>query len=505
MHHCDLHDYQTTKVCSGRLKKGGQCTRKATDASRSDVMPTCGIHRDQVKVASWCQAQLSCGFECGRHFEWKPHGFQLCPAHRKDERTCYFLRIPREIRFRVYRYLLPDRQVPARFWSSSQRLRADGKRVCTAILRVNKLIHDEAADVLYSRTVFEIELSELGLSICNLSSQFVQSGLSLHGNYVHTSNALQDYQMQLMLLEQQNKQRLLMARQGLAYSNGESSSTVAPMTLFIPRRTWSPTPYDCGLIDSLWHPTLSDTYFDMIRSFLIQFIFPPIRGSIPVADIHKTLESRLYDYCDQLHKLIGRLQLPQRTIAHLEIIIRFGDAYTKREEASSAAKLLLRPLRRISNIARPKVLSITMKDSQYGEIDLLVPDWVSSAADRTFAENLKCWSEDLSSSQPSFQCPHVFEAYWRLEKLLSSIKRRCYSLEPRFHMFTDLHHAARIAREADDLTRFKEIWDQVLEIWFDYLDQRKMFQSYVALSIDVINDIVGKESHMSGLGSGEGT
>jgi hypothetical protein len=508
-HRCVLHDDERMSVCSGTLRKGGNCVNKATNTSVSGMMPTCRIHRDQLKVSGWCRAPLPCGFECGRLFEWKPHGFQLCPGHRKDLTTCYFLTIPKEMRLRVYQFLLPDRRIPAQY-GNSRALTTDGEGVYTAILRVNKLIHDEAADLLYSTRVFTIQLSGNGLKMCNSASSFVPYKFPDHGNH-----ALQDYQMQLMLLEQQNKRRLMMARQEQDNISGGSSSTHTPAIRGIQPPNRPHIPYSYGPIETYWRPPISDRCFNVIRSFLIEFVFPSPSGpdfanrhahgsSNAGVAIHKILESRLYDYCDHLHKLIERLQLIQRPIAHLDIMIKFGDTYIEREEAFSAAQFLLRPFRRLYNVAKPNVLSITMDDFLSWETELLIPDWISCTADRTFADYLKCWSRDLSSSQPSSECPQVYKAYWKLSELLSSVKEHCYHAEPIFSQFTDLLHAARVAREAEDLTRFKEIWDQVVNIWFDYLNDRKNFQFNVARSIDAIYDIVGNDSEASGPGGGAG-
>jgi hypothetical protein len=416
------------------------------------------------------------------------------------------------MRLRVYQFLLPDRPIPAQY-GNSRNLTTDGEGVCTAILRVNKLIHDEAADLLYGTKVFTIEVSGNGLTMCNSASTLVRYKFLDHGN--HGNHALQDYQMQLMLLEQQNKKRLMMARQEQDNINGGSSSTHTPAIRGIQQPNGSHIPYAFGLIETIWRPPISDRCFNMIRSLLIEFVFPCVRGPYFVnrpahgssnedAAIRKTLELRLYDYCDHLHKLIERLQLIQRPIAHLDIIIKFGDTYIEREEALSAAQVLLRPFRRLYDVARPNVLSITMQDFQGWETELLIPDWISCTADRTFADYLQCWSRDLSSSQPSCECPQVFEAYWKLKELVSSVKVHCSHAEPIFSQFGDLLQAARVAREAEDLTYFKEIWDQVVNIWFDYLNDRKNFQSNVARSIDAIYDIVGNGSEASGPGGGGG-
>src|SRR3978361_476262 len=98
------------------------------------VMPTCNIHEDQMKRSTWCRASLPCGFQCGRICAWKPNGFQLCPDHQQQQMTCYLLKIPIELRFRIYGLLLPDMPVAALFKNSTG-LRSDGGTVYTSLLR----------------------------------------------------------------------------------------------------------------------------------------------------------------------------------------------------------------------------------------------------------------------------------------------------------------------------------------------------------------------------------
>jgi hypothetical protein len=510
---CALHDNEGPTVCSGTLKKGGICPHRAAGPQVPRMMPTCKIHRDQLKVSGWCRALLPCGFECGRLCEWKPHEFQLCPGHHEYPMTCYFLKIPTEMRLRVYRFLLPDGPIPARY-GNHRSLTADGEGVYTAILRVNHQIHDEAAGLLYGTSVFAIELSGNQLTMCNSTNTFDRYGFSNHANHElqnyqfvrngvsgHGNHALQDYQMQLMLLELQNKKRLIMARKELDNINGESNSNGRPAIRSIQLPTGPPTTYTYKPIEPIWHPPLSKRYFNMIRSFLIEFVFPSSRQ---ISAIHHTygssntdasnytvLELKLYDYCDCLHRLIERLRLIQKPISHLEIIIMFGNTYTELNEAFSAVQLLLQPFRRLRNVAKLELLSITMKGFQGHDAELLVTDGIPCATDGTFTDYVKSWSRDLFSSEPSLECSQVFEAYWKLEKLLSSIREHCHPTNPKFYRFADLLHAARIAREAEDITRFKEIWDQVINIWFDYLNSHEGFQSSVARSIDAIYDIVG--------------
>jgi hypothetical protein len=163
---CTLHGTKRRRKCRGTTRRGGICQNKATWATLPGFMPTCKIHQLQLKKSTWCKAPLACGFNCGELLEWEPHGFNLCPQHREDLSVSYLLDIPVEIRCRIYRLLLPDKDVPAQFCTSTS-LTTHGGLVYTAILRVNRQIHEEATGLLYSTNVFEVSVSEDSLSMCN--------------------------------------------------------------------------------------------------------------------------------------------------------------------------------------------------------------------------------------------------------------------------------------------------------------------------------------------------
>lgn len=488
---CMLHGDKKTAMCSGTLKrKGGNCVNKAVGPLQARMMPMCRIHRDQLKEAAWCRAPLPCGFDCSRICLWKPHGFPLCPDHQQHPMTCYLLKIPIEMRLRIYGYLLPDRPIPARY-GNSRCLTSGGGLVYTALLRVNHQIHDEAVHLLYAASAFTIELGTNGLVMCNSFKK------SPGGNH-----ALQDYQMQLMLLEQQNKKRLMMARleQDMMTNGGSSSSSNPPMINRQMPNTGPPIiPYTSGPVEPAWYPPLSMKYFNMIRSFTVEVVFPPPNEpNFPGRHVRvspeeeaKALESKLYDYCDHLHKLVGRFRFVHRPLARLQIVLKLGKTEMRREEAMSAAQVLLRPFQRLRNIDKPEVPSILVKDSDGHEIELLnQPAWTSSTMDRNFHDYLNCWLSDLSSPEPFLTSP-VFKAYWQLERLLSGIKK--HHCDVTFIPFTRLLHTGRVAREADDLPSFKAVWGQVLDIWFDYVNDQRRFRSNVSLCIDAIDSTVNED------------
>ncbi|QDS74737.1 hypothetical protein FKW77_000977 [Venturia effusa] len=290
----DLDDDDASKdnLCWGRLKGGRRCwnrtramsgdsTTSTIEQDRRPMLPTCKTHTKQQITAGICQARLLCGGNCNAKFRWEPHGFSSCSMHAKTAGVmpCYLLKIPTELRCRIFSFLLPDQSVPARF-SSSSMLRSDSEPCYPQILRVNHQIYEESAVVLYAQNTFEIEISG-GATITMCNSRFdVQSFPTTNqdrqfsispvvpGHAVEGNHALYDYQMQLMLLEHQNKKRLLMVRQEQDNVNSSPRSRIDDIT------SLSSDP-KLHLHTSIWHPGgLSPANIDMIRSFQVNIIFP---------------------------------------------------------------------------------------------------------------------------------------------------------------------------------------------------------------------------------------
>lgn len=109
--------------------------------------------------------------------------------------------MPIELRFRIYWYLLPGKEVPANAGEEDQAATRDGMmasggfgskhQAYMSICRVNRQIHDEATGLLYGSSAFTIRLDEKGLRMCNSNSTTLS--VTLPG--VRPNHALQDYQM----------------------------------------------------------------------------------------------------------------------------------------------------------------------------------------------------------------------------------------------------------------------------------------------------------------------
>lgn len=412
--------------------------------------------------------------------------FQLCPDHLDVPKTCYFFKIPMEMRLRIYRLLLPDVLIPARRYGTS--LRVNGEHTRMEILRVNRQIHDEATSLLYGTGSFNIEVSANGLNMCNKFDQgrpavnqcnIWQSyhqgapvpNMNFSGPPNNGNHALQDYQMQLMLLEQQNKQRLMFARQtqnSIALPGPSSSIAAPPYPPPPPSPTHPPTqpfiqypiPYTTTALGPVWNCPLAPHYFNLIRHFRINILFPStqqLNTSYPL--LPHLASSRLYTHSDVLHTLIGRLLLLPHRISSLSIRIKFADTYSQRSETIYASQFLLRPFRRLANVITPSVSAIKIMSYQSGpEIDILptLGNYSSWPDDANLLVFLREWEGDLKGVRPAMPAggSRVFDAYWRLEGMVKGIRAHYWGLQGEWGLgisrMEDLLGVARVCREDGD-------------------------------------------------------
>ncbi|CAG8975731.1 hypothetical protein HYALB_00011202 [Hymenoscyphus albidus] len=504
--HCRLHDDESLKACSGRNKRGGVCLNRASGARMAHLMPTCNKHHNQPRMATSCQEVLSCGFTCGAVFDYKHHDFRLCHRHRSPQ-SCYLLKVPIEVRMTIYEFLIPESFVPARFMGSSLSDRyLTGRKVFRgtnmAILRVNSLIHDEVANHIYGRMTFEIHITRKFLAICNGAIKQNQYGVrkprpstsdfhALRDPDYHKNHALQDYQMQLMLLEQQNKKRLMRARQeqdnSIAGSNFNNYSGVT--------RSQAPSitvPFHYSDVDGpCWIQPIADRYFNMIKSFNIHFEVPGTLGyhqGIGYNEAGSLAEDTsliIYELNDHVHRLLGRLQqLPTKNL-RLEIRIDFDKIYTNIPDAHYDVRLLLEPFNRIGKSANFQTQGVQMGCSGGLEVELY-PRNLKPAANGeygNFIDYMRRWPKEVSRSEPSPECMKISRDYWKMEKLVTGINSQCPNTII-FDQFTGICQEARVAREAVDWERFVEAREAVIKVWSDYTRGQKAFQDGVESEIE---------------------
>ncbi|KAF2093251.1 hypothetical protein NA57DRAFT_61764 [Rhizodiscina lignyota] len=103
-----------------------------------------------------------------------------------DPEKTSFLRLPAEIRIRIYGYLFPDKQVPAvrargiDNISVGKLLREDGQKCHLAITSTCRLIHEESCDILYGAVPYIIKVRGNHISAC-LAEHRITTSINNHG------------------------------------------------------------------------------------------------------------------------------------------------------------------------------------------------------------------------------------------------------------------------------------------------------------------------------------
>jgi hypothetical protein len=371
--------------------------------------------------------------------------------------SCLFIEIPVELRLQIYSYLLPDRCIPVIFRGSS--LRSDRAKVQTAIMRVSRQIYVEASTILYGSVSFSLGVTPYSMTMCDVTEYFTKAMEEL--NLLHlryNRGAVGEYERQLMALDQHNQRRLLMERQ--------QQDRVAPQRQNFPDPNFRPN----------LNPAISKASFCKIRSFRVEIALTPRRrlrsSRVAKHNHYDFLERVAYTTCDSLHKIIARLETVRPHIRNLEISIWVEDMYMKRDEALAAVQVLLRPFRRLRNVSKPRVCSVvsSYRHSEAAAAPLntvLFPDPMNqeTEADLRLENYLRCWEKEISSCEPAPELSAISTTYWQLEKLVHSFLKISSS-------FDSLLHAAKVAREAEDLPRLKETMEEVMNIWYDYPSQQ---------------------------------
>lgn len=174
--------------CSGLNKKTKQrCATLIGQSSRQNIhpkyLPTCASHRKQQVHAGWCQARKTGGNICGKLFRWKPQYPQLCADHRvhvDPNITCYFLKLPTELRQEIIRYLLPARAIDSTVVHQSTGPHSGSRPIVlqnslrtvfpTPLLYLylgfNREVYEEIRDLFYNTVTFTIDISREGVMLC---------------------------------------------------------------------------------------------------------------------------------------------------------------------------------------------------------------------------------------------------------------------------------------------------------------------------------------------------
>lgn len=251
-----------------------------------------------------------------------------------------------------------------------------------------------------------------------------------------------------------------------------------------------------GSFGPVWQPFLSNRYFEMVRSFSI-LIELPINEANPHGGFRRApsvevAENKLYEVCDQLQKLMGRLELVKPSILKLDVEIVL-DEFNTLEEAMAAAQLLLRPFRRLHQVVHPnahvkwKTVNHPMRQTW---LDFSTRHLGCEAEDAPFHGFLRRWVSDLSKFKHHAVPSAAVEVYWHFRALAKDIMRSKYhGLYPVLDLESCLKRA-RVSREADDLVGLQATIDEFMANWTGFVADQKRLEERVACSIEYVNGLL---------------
>ena len=444
-HICDVHPPPTPKPfvrCFGKRSrtgpsKGKRCERMVASFV-SGQLPVCAQHRAQVNKMVRCEANLECGLPCNEIIPWKPHQYLFCEAHWWKGK-CYIMELPVEIRLSIYRYLIPDQPVQAR-WNRTRNLRQDRASVSTAIFRANKTIHEEVTDLFYGQLTFHIDVTN-----------------EKYYNIAATPNIFMCYANQL-------EARPPALRTTLWRPTRQSVSASGIKDVFTP-----------------WHPLLPLRYFQRIRHFQINIKFDIPKTYPSASNRSQTAETILAEaerdlLTDYLHRLVERLVASsQATLSNLDISLYIrgisdDDILRANSEAIAHCQALINPIRRLRS-RNARLVSIIRTGTGSQEINMLTENLKEEDSVNKFVQS--CCAE-LTSSIMSRPRSLVLVQFGRLAEIISQMSQHPFWRETDREEMGILLSNGRSAREANDTKAmvlvFRDVFHKLNRYHSDHLD-----------------------------------
>ncbi|KAL5445556.1 hypothetical protein PMIN07_010098 [Paraphaeosphaeria minitans] len=486
---CSAYNKKKNVRCSAIIGRNSHHAKNL----HSTFLPTCYTHKDQQSYAGWCQLIQEDGERCGRLFRWTPPYFELCAEHQGHPDTpCYFMKLPLELRLEVFRYLLPSRAIG----SSTSLLHIDedpdqqqpwyystgpthagpshlGRDAHVAppsspldrstmrsvfpiplnnLLLINRQIHDEVRDFLYSTVPFTVDVRKDGTFICG--------------------------------------RRLLEPRRADGSPHYVVGGGDKIKERFLKTFNWAAVKnYNVDILVENWKDDTNRGYH----------MFPWDE------------EVEIYDIRDYIGVVISDILSKARNLCRLNVRLGFSKFVWTREELYTNIKTLVGPFERLRNVRQPRFLGVYEGTPQTNfMISLPVTGHTAMAPADGSSVNLTgsphgrpstplCSVPQLPTKVPLFICTEPeFVAYrnnWE-RWIASASATSLVSKTPIRVMFTELKefytrlaatvpdvttrngrhaflHRARVAREQEDVEAFRHLRNELITYWEAYLEQEE--------------------------------
>ncbi|KAF1958715.1 hypothetical protein CC80DRAFT_407716, partial [Byssothecium circinans] len=435
--------------CSGiNKKKGVRCgavigrNSHHTKKSHPTYLPTCYAHKDQQSYAGWCQFMQADGGRCGRLFRWTPPYFELCSEHQGHPNTpCYFTALPLELRLEVFRYLLPAKPIG----SSTSLLHVENpddeeespgcRQICV-----------EVKDLLYSTVPFTIDVRKDGTFLCG--------------------------------------RRLLE-----------------------PRRADGSSHFITNEVDGMKSKFLNTFDFAAVKNYSVDILVENWGEDASRAYRHVPWdeEVEIYDIRDYVGVVVSGILAKSRNLCKLNVRLGLSKFTWNEEQLLENVKTIVGPFERLRNVRQPRLRGVydstpntnfmislplpsqpppglfrvhldqpaTRQSTPLCSVPQLptqAPLKISTeAAFAQYRSDWVRWITSTSSTSLTHKPPirtmftEFKEFYTKLSAIIPLVTERAGR-----HAFL---HRARVAREQEDIERFRLLRNELIQYWYAYLEQ----------------------------------
>ncbi|KAF1964667.1 hypothetical protein BU23DRAFT_604676 [Bimuria novae-zelandiae CBS 107.79] len=477
---CSGYNKKKNVRCSAIIGRNSHHSKNC----HSTFLPTCYAHKDQQSYAGWCQFVQKDGEKCGRLFRWTPPYFELCAEHQGHPDTpCYFMKLPLELRLDVFRYLLPSQAIgsstsvlhieddpdqqqpwfhsttppragPANPGRDSHNQATLGRAASRSIfpipfmdlLLVNRQVHDEVKDFLYSSVPFTVDVRKDGTFMCG--------------------------------------RRLLEPRRADGSSHYVIGDVEKIKEKFLRTFDWAAVKnYNVDILVENWKDDTNRGYH-----------------TFPWDE-----EVEIYDIRDYIGVVVSGILSKARNLCKLNVRLGFSKFIWTEQELHANITTLVGPFERLRNVRQPRLLGVYEGTPQTNfMISLPLPSKTAvfipaNGQSHPRPETPLCSVPQLPTKVQLFICdqPEFTQYRTSWERWISSASSTSLVVKPPIRaMFTELKefytrlsvmvpdvtarngrhaflHRARVAREQENVEAFRHLRNELIGYWEAYLEQEE--------------------------------
>lgn len=494
----DPEGYQ--RRCSGHNKKKGiRCSAiigRNSHHSRnhhSTFLPTCHAHRDQQSYAGWCQYVQRDGERCGRLFRWTRPYFELCAEHQgHPDQPCYFMGLPLELRLEIFRYLLPSRAIG----SSTSLLHVDEDAD-----ENQPWYHSTTPQG--ARPPTALEAWDRSWQYCVKQAQFNEKPTTAVYERANIRSAFPIPLLNLLLVNRQVHDEIrdmMYSSVPFTVDIRKDGTFMCGRRLLEPRRADGSSHYVVGDVDRIKERFLRTFDWAAVRNYNVDILVENWKDDTNRG--YHTFpwdeEVEIYDIRDYIGVVVSGILSKARNLCKLNVRLGFSRFTWTETELKTNVETLLGPFERLRNVRQPRLVGVyegtpqtnfmislplpsqmlfnplVAGDPKPGTPLCSIPQLPTEVPLRgsLFAEYRINWERTISSASATHLVSKrpIRAMFTELKEFYTRLAATVPDVTARQGRFSFLHRA-RVAREQENVEAFRHLRNELVSYWEAYLEQ----------------------------------